>query len=244
MHPRVSVIVAAIVVATLTAAPAWAHPSFRPDEVPAGEPTEVELTIAHDCEVPGGGTSPTTVVDVQVPDGIAAVEPLERDGWTLNLAGDADGSILRVEWTRDDGTTETEPPVFGLLVSPATQASVTTIPWKVYQGCESGEYRWGAGSEDEPSVDLTVTSGTYSPPPAATASPSEASPSGNSSPATTPGDAPQSAPGAGDAPDEGGSTAAERPAAGTGPRWAFVLLVLVAVGGAGGAWWVRRRTAS
>lgn len=186
MHPRTHVIVATTVLATLTTAPAWAHPGFRPAEVPAGEQTEVELAIAHDCEVSGGGTSPTTVVDVQIPDAIAEVEPLERDGWTLNLAGDANGSILRAEWTSDVGTTEAEPPAFRLLVTPATQESTTTIPWKVYQGCETGEHRWGAGSEDEPAVDLTVTPGTYTPPTAAPTSAPTPSASPSTPASTTP----------------------------------------------------------
>ena len=242
MHPRTRVVVIITVCATVTAAPAWAHPGFRPDEVAAGEQTEVGLAIAHDCEVPGGGTSPTTVVDVQVPDGIAEVQPVERDGWTLNLSGDADGSILRAEWARDEGTPEADPPVFRMLVTPATQESVTTIPWKVYQGCESGEYRWGAGSEDEPSVDLTVTPGTYTSPPAATASASEPSLSATSSSATTPGGAPQPTPTAEDDLVEGDSTAVERQAAGTGPPWALLLLVLATIG-VGAAWWVRQRGA-
>lgn len=242
MHPRTRAVVATTVAATLTAAPAWAHPGFRPDEVPAGEQTEVGLAIAHDCEVPGGGSSPTTIADVQVPDGIAEVEALERDGWTLNLAGDADGSILLAEWTRDEGTAEAEPPVFRMLVTPATQESATTIPWKIYQGCESGEYRWGAGSQDEPSVDLTVTPGTYTPPPPATAAASEPSPSATSSSASTPGDAPQPTPPAEDDVVEGDSTAVERQAAGTGPPWALLLLVLAAIG-VGAAWWVRQRGA-
>lgn len=239
---RAPTILAVTLVAMLIAVPAWAHPGFRPDEVPAGEQTEVELAIAHACEVPGGGTTPTTVVDVQVPDGIAELQPVERDGWTLNLSGDADGSILRAEWARDEGTTEAEPPVFRMLVTPATQESVTTIPWKVYQGCKSDEYRWGAGSQDEPSVDLTVTPGTYTSPPAATGSASEPSPSATSSSASTPGGAPQPTPTAEDDLVEGDSTAVERQDAGTWLPWAFLLLVLVAMG-VGAAWWVRRRGA-
>ena len=215
--------------ALLVAVPAWGHPGFRPDEVPAGATTEVQLAIAHGCEVPGGGTSPTTVVEVQVPESIAEVVPRERAGWTIDTTRDAAGDVRQVEWVADEATAEDEPPVFALRVTPDTQASATTVPWKVYQGCETGAYRWGVGSDDEPSVDLTVTPGTYTPPPAATPSPTVASPG-----TTSPGDAPSATPTANDDLSEDG------PAAGSGPPWALFLLLLAAVG-VGGAWWVRQR---
>lgn len=217
--------------ALLVAVPAWGHPGFRPDEVPAGATSEVQLAIAHGCEVPGGGTSPTTVVEVQVPESIAEVVPLEGAGWTIDTTRDAAGDVRRVEWVADEATVEDEPPVFALRVTPDTQASVTRVPWKVYQGCESGAYRWGAGAEDEPSVNLTVTPGTYTPPPAATPSPTV-----TSAGTTTRSDEPSASLSADD------DLAEDVPAAASGPPWALFFLLLAAVG-AGGAWWVRQRGA-
>lgn len=233
MHPRIRVVVAVTVAAAVTSTAAWAHPGFRPAGVPAGEQAEVALAIAHDCEVPGGGSSPTTVVEVQIPDSIADAKPLERDGWTLNLVGDADGSILRVEWTRDAGTTESEPPEFRLLVTAATKGPTTTIPWKVYQGCEEGQYRWGAGSEDEPSVDLTVTPGTSTPPPASPTSTESPSPTDSASMTpTTPGSA---TPTDMQTLDNQG-LGAETPT--SGPPW--LLIAAAAITLVGGALWLVR----
>lgn len=233
MHPRIRVVVAVTVAAAATSTAAWAHPGFRPPEVPAGQRTEVVLAIAHDCELPGGGSSPTTVVEVQVPDSIAEAQPLERDGWTLNLVGEADGSILRAEWTRDAGTTESEPPEFRLLITPATQESTTSIPWKVYQGCEEGQYRWGAGSEDEPSVDLTVTPGTSTPPPASpTSTVSPTSTASTSTTPTTPGSATPTDRETLDNQELGTETTT------SGPPW--LLIAAAAITLVGGALWLVR----
>lgn len=38
MHPRIRIVAAATLLATLTAAPPWAHPGFQPDEVPTTHP--------------------------------------------------------------------------------------------------------------------------------------------------------------------------------------------------------------
>ena len=165
MQRSVLTMVTAAAVAAI-AVPAWAHPGFTPNTVEAGQTTEVELAMAHGCDDASGGESePTTVVAVQIPATIADVVPLEREGWTTILMDDGAGRVESVEWAARPGTVEPEPPSFRLRVTPDTREALTTIPFVVYQGCESGEYRWGAGDNDEPSVDLEVLPGTYQPAP-------------------------------------------------------------------------------
>ena len=63
------------------AAPASAHVSPTPSEVPAGGFTAVGLTVGHGCEA-----SPTTSVQIQVPDAILNVTPAIVPGWDVEVA--------------------------------------------------------------------------------------------------------------------------------------------------------------
>lgn len=161
-YPTVMIMISLLV--ALSSAPAWAHPGFRPDEVPAGEQTEVELAIAHHCERPGGGISPTTVVAVQIPDAIAEVVPLDLNGWSVDGPSTSDSGSREFQWTAEQTTPDADPPVFRLRVVPDTQQTAITVEWKVFQGCEEGSHLWGGGSADEPPVRLTVTPGVYDAP--------------------------------------------------------------------------------
>ena len=63
------------------AAPASAHVSPTPSEVPAGGFTAVGLTVGHGCE-----ESPTTSVQIQVPETILNVTPAIVPGWDVEVA--------------------------------------------------------------------------------------------------------------------------------------------------------------
>ena len=127
----------ATILLVLTAAAASAHPGYRPSEIAAGDTVEVELVLAHDCEGQGG-ESPTTVVELDVPPGIAEIEPLDVPGWTASATDDGAGQ-RRIEWVAAEEREPGNPPVFGLRLTAASASETTTVPTRVYQGCEDGE---------------------------------------------------------------------------------------------------------
>ena len=207
----------AAVVTVVMATPVWAHPGFRPSEVPAGQTTFVNLVIEHDCD-----GSPTTLVAAEVPAAILSAEPQPLDGWTIT----EDGSTGVVEWERPPPTAQGDAPVFGLEVTPDSQATEAVVAWRVYQECPEGSYRWGGGDAAEPSVDLTLTPGTLpspneSAPSTATPAPaeaSEASPVGEPTVTASP------------RPEESPLSSTETDADDNAAPWLPIALLLVAAG--------------
>lgn len=158
--------------------PALAHPGFRPSSIPAGEPTEIDLVIEHDCEAGGGGVSPTRSVAVQVPEAIAIAEALPEAGWETASETDDDGRTTVVTWSATEERPAT-PPTLRLRLTPATQTSSTRLELRVLQECDEGSYLWGGARDDEPPVVLTVTPGVLpetSPSPTPDTTPSTAPP--------------------------------------------------------------------
>lgn len=185
----------------LLASVAQAHPGFRPPEVAGGEPTELTLAMAHGCtegEPPPDDDEqvyPTTLVAVQVPEGISDVEPAEKPGWTLEVERDGDGAVTAFEWRIDEGTEAVEAPEFRLSAT-AYGSDGEIVHWAVYQECTEGFYRWidtGGDPDADPAVRLTLTSGATPPPPTAPASPSSGptpSPAATPSPSMAPSPSP------------------------------------------------------
>lgn len=173
---RAPAVVAVGIVGVLAGAltPAWAHPGFRPSSIPAGEVSEIDLVIEHDCETGGGGASPTRSVAVQVPPAIAMAEALPQPGWeTASETGD-NGRTTVVEWSATEQR-PTTPPTLVLRITPRTQTSSTQIELLVAQDCDEGSYLWGGGTPDEPPVTLTITPGVLpEPSPAPSVTPSDA----------------------------------------------------------------------
>lgn len=55
-----------------------AHITLERAGAPAGSTYEAVLRVGHGC-----GDAPTTAVRVRIPEGVVAVEPLPKPGWTL-----------------------------------------------------------------------------------------------------------------------------------------------------------------
>jgi len=63
---------------TALAAPAFAHVSLEKSEAPVGSTYKAVFRVPHGCE----GT-PTNVVRVKIPEGVIAIKPMPKPGWTL-----------------------------------------------------------------------------------------------------------------------------------------------------------------
>lgn len=242
---RLTALTAALLVLPATAA--WAHPGFDPSAIPAGEPVETTLNVAHGC-APGGGAPdddggevlPTTLFALDHTEQVR-VEASDIDGWEVTDDGDA------IVWTADGGA---EPaPSFPMTITVTTGTTGETVYLDAYQECDTGDttqsFRWIArpGEEGDPALKLELTS-TATPPPEATTSPDDAV----TTPATTPTDgeaSPTSAatPEPADTPtdvvDEDVAAPLED-SGGVDP--ALIAAVVIIVGAAvGAAIWARRR---
>jgi uncharacterized protein YcnI len=74
----------ATIAGVVTAGPAAAHVSPDKGEVVAGEFTAVTLTVGHGCDA-----SPTTRVEIQVPESILNVTPEIEPGWAVEVTTEA-----------------------------------------------------------------------------------------------------------------------------------------------------------
>jgi len=59
-------------------APAFAHVTLETQEAPVGGTYKAVLRVPHGCE-----GSPTIRIRVQIPEGVIAVKPMPKPGWTL-----------------------------------------------------------------------------------------------------------------------------------------------------------------
>jgi uncharacterized protein YcnI len=146
----------AVLTATLTLLPtaALAHPSFNPNEVAAGTPTQAILIVPHGCAPDGGvaedgGASLATIeLALQLPDGVL-VEPGEVDGWDTSVQ---DGAVV---WS-DAGGATTDVLELPVTITAAPDATPDQ-EMAAFQQCEGDQFlRWGAGADDYPPVRLTV----------------------------------------------------------------------------------------
>lgn len=60
------------------AAPAFAHITVAPAEVPAGSTIRAVFQVPHGCD-----GAPTTAIRVRIPEGLIGVKPQPKPGWTL-----------------------------------------------------------------------------------------------------------------------------------------------------------------
>jgi hypothetical protein len=144
----------------LLASPAAADPFFEPDEAPVDSVAALELDLAHGCFAGAGDDGegghshgdedeeqPTVEVAVEVPEEVDHVEPMELDGWELDVESGDDGRVEVITWLADDGTQETAP-VFELEAVHRGEVG-DEVFWPVFQGCEEGSYRWVATDAED-----------------------------------------------------------------------------------------------
>src|SRR3954454_10736304 len=81
MHPIASAAIAAALLAC--AIPAEAHISLDTPQAAALAYQRIAIRVPHGCE-----GAATTAIRMQVPDGVTAVKPAPKPGWTLSIVAD------------------------------------------------------------------------------------------------------------------------------------------------------------
>lgn len=151
MLRRLLLLSAALGAVLLTAAaPASAHIDPEPKEAQAGSTQPIAFTVEHGCD-----GSPTTQLDMRLPDGVTGAQPDPVEGWNGSVA---ENVITFVGGPLPDDVEATFSVTMTLPPTPDT-----TIYFPFVQRCEVGEIRWiGIPAEpgdelDEPAPALLLT---------------------------------------------------------------------------------------
>jgi uncharacterized protein YcnI len=138
-----------IVAAVLAAAPASAHVSLENRQATVGSSFKAVFTVPHGC-----AGSATTKIRVQIPEGVIAVKPMPKAGWSIEAvkgkyAGEYEyhgkklsEGVKEVVWSggklADDNYDEF---VVSTFLTGGLKPS-TTLYFPVVQECEQGVSRW------------------------------------------------------------------------------------------------------
>ncbi|MCU1372552.1 MAG: nuclear export factor [Ilumatobacteraceae bacterium] len=127
-------VAAAVGVALCIAGPASAHIHTDPEEVQAGTENSVGFVIEHGCE-----GSPTTQVELRLPEGVTAISAEDQGGFSASV----DGQVVKFTGgSLPDGTEQ----AFTVTFTAPGEAGTIDIP--LIQTCEEGSTDW-----IEPEVD-------------------------------------------------------------------------------------------
>ncbi|MCW2804942.1 MAG: periplasmic copper chaperone [Propionibacteriaceae bacterium] len=142
-------IAAAAGLVALSATTAAAHVSVSPNSSAAGGFSLLTLSVSHGCD-----GSPTTRLDMKIPDGINAVTPTVTDGWTVTKVmstldtpiTDSHGSTITERVSEVVYTAKTPLPdgyraAFELSMQLPDKAG-ETLAFPTVQTCERGEAAW------------------------------------------------------------------------------------------------------
>ena len=157
---------AALAAGLAGAVAAQAHVTLEQPEAPVGSTYKAVLRVGHGCE-----GAATTRLRVQIPEGVIAVKPMPKPGWTLELRREAlaqpyeshgrtvTEDVVEVTWraqTREVWLADAHYDEFVLR----GQAPLTPGPawFRVLQLCEKGQWDW-----HETPASGTATQGQKSP---------------------------------------------------------------------------------
>jgi uncharacterized protein YcnI len=138
-----------IVAAVLVAAPASAHVSLENRQATIGSSFKAVFTVPHGC-----AGSATTKIRVQIPEGVIAVKPMPKTGWSVEAVKGKYASeyeyhgkkfsegVKEVVWSggrlADDNYDEF---VISTFLTGGLKPN-TTLYFPIVQECEQGISRW------------------------------------------------------------------------------------------------------
>lgn len=153
-HHRLRVpvaVTAAVGIALAIAGPASAHIHTDPEQVQAGTMATVGFIVEHGC-----GASPTTKVEIQLPDGATDIAGVDEAGFTSKV----DGQVVTFSGgSLPDGTEQAFKVTFMVPDAPGD------VPVKMIQTCAEGSLEWielqpaGSPEPEHPAPLLTITEG-------------------------------------------------------------------------------------
>ena len=138
-----------ILIVAFAASPAAAHVSLETKQATVGASYKAVFTVPHGCK-----GSPTVKIRVQIPEGVIAVKPMPKAGWTIDVvegkyAGEYDyhgsklsSGVKEVAWS---GGKLTDQHYDEFVVQTFLTGSLkpnTTLYFPVVQECETGVSRW------------------------------------------------------------------------------------------------------
>ena len=167
---------AGLLVVALAATPAAAHVTITPSDTAAGAYTVLTFSVGHGCE-----GSPTTALDIRIPEEILSVTPTLLPGWEVEKkmvqldepVEDAHGNSVtervgRVVYTADQPLAEGYRAAMEVSLQ-LPDAPGETLAFPVIQRCVQGETGWtetpAEGQDPEelerpaPTVTVTEASG-------------------------------------------------------------------------------------
>jgi uncharacterized protein YcnI len=136
-------------IAALAASPAAAHVSLETKQATVGASYKAVFTVPHGC-----AGSPTVKIRVQVPEGVIAVKPMPKAGWTVDVvegkyAGEYDyhgnklsSGVKEVAWSGGKLPDKNYDEFVMQTVLTDKLKPNTMLYFPVVQECETGVSRW------------------------------------------------------------------------------------------------------
>ncbi|SEC68996.1 YcnI family protein [Bradyrhizobium erythrophlei] len=138
----------ATVVFALLFGEAFAHVSLESKTVQTGASFDATFRVGHGC-----AGSPTVKLNIRIPEGVVAVEPQDKDGWSVtSTSGTLDHATVSGGQSFSEGAKVV---TWSGRLSPHQVATFTLkarladdavagqrVIFPVYQQCEKGEERW------------------------------------------------------------------------------------------------------
>jgi uncharacterized protein YcnI len=152
---------------------ALAHVTLETRQAPSGATFKAVLRVPHGCE-----GAATTALRVKIPEGVVAVKPMPKPGWTIEMkkgkyaktheaseGAKVSEGVLELAWAGGkllDGYYDEF--VFRMFIAPDLEAG-KPVYFPVVQECEKGVTRWieipaaGKSIDDyrEPAAELMIT---------------------------------------------------------------------------------------
>jgi periplasmic copper chaperone A len=161
---RATVFAATVSILTFLSGEALAHVSLEGKTVQAGASFDATFRVGHGC-----AGSPTVKLNIRIPNGVVAVEPEAKKGWSVTSeSGPLDRATVSSGQSFSDGVKmvtwsgRLSPHQAGTFTLKARLADDAVagqrVIFPVYQRCEKGEERWidPDDEDDHPAPFLTI----------------------------------------------------------------------------------------